>query len=128
MRRRRWWAREEGTASVEAVLWLPLFFLTLGIITDVTMIFHGYTQALRVMQDANRSLSVGRLETTAAAETFIEAALAPLSAAASATSTTVDGIVTTVVTLPAADLQILGVLSQFNTLTLTLRAQHMVEV
>ena len=128
MRRLGWWRREEGTASVEAVLWLPLFFLTLGIITDATMIFHGYTQALRVMQDANRSLSVGRIGTTAEAESFIEAALAPLSGAAAATSSTDGGIVTTVVTLPAADLQILGVLSQFNTLTLTLRAQHMVEV
>lgn len=116
-----------GDGSVEAVLWLPLFFLTLGLITDATMIFDGYTQALRVLQNANRSLSVGRFTSTAEAESFVETALAPWSAAAAATSSTADGLVTTVVTLPASDLQILGVLSQFNTLTLTVRAQHMIE-
>lgn len=118
---------EEGSASVEAVLWLPLFFLALGLMTDATMVFHGYTQALSVLQDANRALSVGRLDSTAETEAYVEAALTGLTPRAVATSGTSAGVVTTTVVLPAADLQVLGFFENFNTLTLTVSAQHVIE-
>ena len=45
-----------GSATIEAVLWLPLFFAAFGLMTDAAMVFNGHSRVMRVIQDANRNL------------------------------------------------------------------------
>lgn len=118
---------EDGTATVEAVIWLPIFFLVLFLMVDAAMMFSGQSQALRVVQDANRNMSIGRFRTTAETENYIEQHLARFSAEVNAVSTVTAGIVTTTVTLPARDLQLSGFFSAFADLTLSVSADHLIE-
>ena len=54
-----------GNATVEFVIWLPMVLLAFGLTVDVSMIFHSQSQVLRIVQDANRNASIGRLRTNA---------------------------------------------------------------
>ncbi len=92
------------------------------------MIFYGQAQVLRVVQDANRSLSIGRITTVEEAESFVTSALADLGPAIQVTSVVEGGVVTTDVTVPASDLQILGTFDLFDGLVLRISAQHLLEV
>ena len=80
---------------IEAVLWLPLFFAHFGLMTDAAMVFNGHSRVMRVVQDANRNLSVGRLADEAETEAYIVAALSGLSQNATASTTIVSGVATT---------------------------------
>ena len=51
---------ERGSATIEAVPWLPLFVIFFVMIADVSLVFFRQTEVLRVVQDGNRALSVGR--------------------------------------------------------------------
>ena len=55
--------RQEGAATIEAVLWLPVFFYVMALAIDTTMIFHGYSRVIRAVEDVNRGLAVKRIET-----------------------------------------------------------------
>ena len=91
------------------------------------MIFHSQSQVLRIVQDANRSASLGRLQTAAATESYVESRLQKASSAANATSTINGGVITTTVTYPARDFQVLGFFQQFNTLEITVNSEHLIE-
>lgn len=118
---------DDGTATVETLLWFPLFIAVFGLMLDVAMIFHGQAKVLRVTQDGNREYSIGRLTTPAAAETYIESVLAQLNIQANATTTEVAGVAHTIVTVPANQLQVLGYFSAFAGLTISVTAEHMIE-
>lgn len=51
---------ERGSATIEAVLWLPMFVIFFVMIADVSLVFFRQTEVMRVVQDGNRALSVGR--------------------------------------------------------------------
>lgn len=116
-----------GSATVEFVIWLPMLVLAFGLTVDVSMIFHSQSQVLRIVQDANRNASIGRLRTTAETESYVETRLHNASASADATSTITAGVITTSVTYPARDFQILGFFSQFNDLQITVNSEHLIE-
>ena len=118
---------ESGAATIEAVLWLPVLFLVFGVAVDFAMVFHGQSQALRIIQDANRNVSIGRLNTLSETETFVESRLTNLSTHVNAVSAISSGVVTTTVTMPIADLQMLGLFRGFNTGTITVSAEHLIE-
>jgi Flp pilus assembly protein TadG len=119
--------RTDGTATVETVLWFPLFIAVFGLMLDVAMIFHGQAKVLRVTQEGNREYSIGRLTTPAAAEAYIEGALAQLNIQATARTTEVAGVAHTIVTVPANQLQVLGYFTAFSSLQLNITAEHMIE-
>lgn len=100
--------REDGAVTVEAVLWIPFFVGCLMLLADAALVFYGQARALNVVQEANRGLSVGNFSTYADTETWIETALAGMSPNAEAAVTSDDGIITTVVRLPADDLAVIG--------------------
>jgi Flp pilus assembly protein TadG len=122
--------KEDGTATVEAVLWFPIFIAVFGLMVDSAMIFHGQSKALRVVQDANRKLSIKSLETDAEAEAYINAQLAAINVTPSRTETLSDmttGIISTLVVVPAREFQILGYFSSLTNLEVPVTAQHMRE-
>ncbi len=118
---------QSGTATVESVLWFPIFIVVFGLMVDASMIFNGQAKVLRVVQDANRNMSIGRLKNIEETEAYIETVLASLDIVAEATSTVTAGVVTTNVTLNANQLQILGFFSSLNRLKIGVTADHMIE-
>lgn len=121
------WNDEEGTATVEFIIIFPIFLLLLALIADASLIFFGQANALRAVQDANRSFSVGRYTTESETESSILAALSRFSANAVATSTVSNGSILTTVTFPARDLASLGLISQLTDFSLTVTSEHLVE-
>ena len=116
-----------GSATIEFVIWLPMVLLAFGLTVDVSMIFHSQSQVLRIVQDANRNASIGRLRTPAEAESYVETRLHKASADADATSTITAGVINTTVTYPARDFQILGFFPQLRNLEITVNSEHLIE-
>ncbi len=119
---------EDGAASIETVILMPLFLMILAAIVDATMIFYGQAQVLRVVQDANRAMSIGRLTSAEETAGFVRSALVDFGDALQATSVVDNGVVTTRVTVPARDMQILGTFEMFDGIVLTISAQHLLEI
>lgn len=120
---------ESGTATIESVLWLPVFIAFFCMIADASFIFFGQNRAYRIVQDANRNLSVGRLVDSGEVEAFVTASLAdfaPNSVVQSNINST-SGIVTTVVSLQASDLVATGLITAFLESTITVGSSHFVE-
>lgn len=119
---------EDGTATVEAVLWFPIFILVFFLAFDTAMMFKAETDAIRVVQDANRLASIGRLATTADTEAYIENRLNKLSPNANATTTiNAVGVIQTNVEIPASDVGQIGKFKAFRDLILTVSAEHLKE-
>lgn len=120
--------QSEGSATVEAVLWVPIFALVLGLMVDTSMIFHGQSKVIRVVHDANRNISMGRLTSSTEVEDFIKTQLA----AFKVTPTTVsavsdDNIVVTTVTVPASEFQVLQYFSSLMNLEIDVVAAHVLD-
>lgn len=126
----RFLRREHGTATVEAVLWFPIFIAVFGLMVDSSIIFNGQTKVLRVVQDANRNMSIGRFRTDTEVEDYINDQLAVYGITPSLTDAQSDattGIVSTTVVVPASELQLLGYFSVLVNLNIPVTAQHMRE-
>ena len=119
---------DAGSATIEAVLWFPLFMLAFLLTFDTTMMFVAETNAVRITQDGNRLASIGRLSGTAETEEYIESRLQSVSPNASATTTISSlGVIRSVVRIPASDVGTVGGFTAFNDLTLTISAEHLKE-
>jgi Flp pilus assembly protein TadG len=120
---------EDGAVSVEAVLWLPIFIIFFALLVDATMIMSGQSQALRVVQDANRGASIGMLRSSDEIESFIQNRLRNLSnnVTVNVTPPGGAGIITTNVTIPSRDLVASGVMNVFSNFDVIVGSQHRVE-
>lgn len=119
---------ERGSATIEAVIWVPTFALLLGLIADTSMVFGAQARALRVVQDANRALAVGHFTTTTETQDYVASALSSLSPNAEVTTTVTNGVISTVLTMPVADLAATGLVSGFDDLQVTVAAEFLSEV
>jgi len=117
----------DGAATIEAVLWLPMFVMIVALLADVSMMFHGQTKMLRIAQDANRNMSVGRLTTTGETENFVLTRMASMSPNALAATTVTAGLVTTTVSVPINDLDLFGVAKIFDGARISVRTEHLLE-
>jgi Flp pilus assembly protein TadG len=120
--------REDGAVTVEAVFWVPFFVALLMLLADAALIFYGQARALSVAQEANRALSVGNFATYADTESFIETALAGMSPGVTASVGSNDGIITTVVTLPADELAVIGFFTWATDFDMQVVAQMVKEI
>ena len=120
---------ESGTATIESVLWLPVFIAFFCMIADASFIFFGQNRAYRIVQDANRNMSIGRLADAAEVEAYVTASLADF--APNSTVQTIinsnSGIVTTIVSLQSSDLVATGLITAFLESTITVGSSHFVE-
>jgi Flp pilus assembly protein TadG len=127
-RGRAWGGRfvraEEGSATIEALIWLVAFFGLLILVTDASLAFYGKAQAFRIVQDGNRAYSVGRLTTPTATQDWVKRAIAPVAPNATAASVLQGGVISTSLSIPMADLTLFDSL---GTGTVRVRAQHYVE-
>ncbi len=120
--------REQGSASIEAVLWIPMFLLFFSLLTDTSLIFGRESEILRIVQDANRSLAVGRFQTIKEAQTYVNDKVAKFSPRSIVNVSIDQGIISTTVSLPATDLTITGLLDAFSGVTIAVSASQMSEV
>ena len=118
---------DSGGLTVESVLWLPLYAAFFSLIADVSLILNGKSQAQRVIHDVNRLASSGYMVEISDIEDRARASLAHISGQATVTTTMEDNIVTTIATLPASDMQAVGLISAFADLTVSVVAFHVVE-
>ena len=126
-RRKRFVESEDGSSTIEAVLWLPVFFAFFALITDASFIFFGQNQAHRIVQDANRQLSIGRFQDADQIVAFLTSELATLSPNAEIASAINAGVVTSSVNMPASDLVAVGVFSNLVKADIYVVASHYVE-
>lgn len=114
--------------TIEAVLWIPFFLLSFSLPFDLFMMLSAQTDAVRVVQDANRLASVGRFETPGAAEAYIEAKLQALAAGADAVVTIgPDGVISSTVQFQSSDLGLVGVFSGLIQVTLSAHSEQVME-
>ena len=73
---RRRLAREDGGATVEFVLWTPLYVALIGFVADVSLSITQTSMMWDVARDTSRRVAVGELEPEAA-ETYAKSQLPP---------------------------------------------------
>jgi len=127
-RLRRLARRQDGAVTVEAVLWVPFFVILFIILTDVSIIFFNQSRIVRVLQDANRNMSIGRFDTVQQTQDFIVNTLNALSFSAEATTSITAGLISSTVTVPVGDLDVFGLIGSFAGISVTVSAQHLSEI
>lgn len=118
---------EDGAATIEAVLWLPFYLMLFGLLADVSMVFHGQSKLLRIVQDANRNMSIGRLTTTAEVVDFVQTRAGVFATPTNVSNDVVAGLITTSITVPMHDLDLFGVAGVFRSAEMTVRSEHLME-
>ena len=119
---------QDGAATIEAVLWTPVFLLLFGMVTDTSTVFGRQAEILRIIQDSNRSLAVGAFQSVQQAEDYVIKKVSVFSDNTTVAVAIVDGIISTSVSVPAADLTSTGLFDAINTLTITVGASQMSEL
>jgi Flp pilus assembly protein TadG len=124
--------REDGTATIEFVLWLPILVLLISLTADAALIFGAKANVLRVIQDANRAASIGRFKEEpdfeVAVENYVRTNIGNYARHATIATEVIGGnVVSTTVTIPSSRLMAVGFLGQLTGITVTINAQHMLE-
>lgn len=125
--RRRFVKSEDGSFTIEAVLWMPVFVVLLCIIADASMIFGRKAEVLRIIQDANRSMSIGKFRDVQTAMDYISVRIDGISPNALVETTVTAGVVRTVVKMPASDLTSDVPIGILDSLTVQVAAEHLLE-
>lgn len=123
----RFGRRENGAVTVEAVLWLPVFFACFGLMVDAAMIFNGQSRVLRIIQDANRNRSVGRLEDAEETRAYIVTRLNDFTSGAVVNVTEPAGVSHATVEVAASDLDMFGTFTALRNLTVKVTSEQFIE-
>ncbi len=120
---------QDGSATVESVIWMVAFFGLIILVSDASLAFFGKAQAFRALQDGNRAYAIGYLATANEVKAWIEAEMELVAPTAEATTevTEVDGVdrlVSSSLEIPISDLTLF---SSFDTVNIVVRSQHYVE-
>ncbi len=118
---------EAGVVTVEAVLWLPMFIFFFCAVVDLSFVFHKQAEAYRVVQDANRAFSVGRLGGTEETETWISERMGHVSSRAQVFTSVTDGVILTQVALPIEDLDATGMFGFLREYDVVVKSEHFLE-
>ena len=118
---------EDGTATIEAVIWLPAFFAIFALIADTSTIFGSESQVLRIIQDANRNLSTGYTATAADAQSYIVSHIDYVSPNAVVSTQIAGNVITTSVEMPLTDITATGLVDVFLSGSVTVSADHVME-
>jgi Flp pilus assembly protein TadG len=124
----RFLRENDGTITVEAVLWVPIYLIFFAFIVDVSNIFHGQAKAIRMAYDGNREASLGTFADADATQAAILARVQSFSPNAKVTTVFDSESISTVVVLPSNDLAIIGTISTIMNLDVTVSSVHMRDV
>ena len=122
---------EDGSYSLEAIIWMPIFAILLCVIMNVTMVFCSESQMLRVTQDANRLLSLRRFEDTDEVVAYIRDRLDYLDLGNDLQISSVvntSGVITTSLSTSASNLMPFNFMrATFASVGVGVTAQHIIE-
>lgn len=126
---RRFGRDEDGAATIEALLWIPMMLIFFGILADALMIFSSQARALAVIQTGNRQLATGQLASCADVQTWVENVVNPMSPNAIANCTILrpTNVISTSLSMPATDVDIVGLLRSFADLDVVVSTQQVME-
>lgn len=119
--------KEHGAATVEFVLWLPVIAFLFGLVADTALIFGGQAQVLRVVQDANRAMSIGLVRTVDDTQSMILAGIVRIAPNATVETTVNAGVIRSTVFIPVTDLTATGLVDAFTEFNVAVFAQHLAE-
>ena len=125
---RRFQRSEDGSFTLEMVIWMPIFAILLAIIMNLSMVFFYESQMLRIAQDATRAYSLGKF-TEAEAEAFIQQRLSFIEATIDIDTQLIGtNIVQTVISTNAAELMPFSLMSgPFEGVPIGVSTQYIVE-
>ena len=121
---------EEGTASVEAVLWFPLFGMLSSLLVDATVLFHGEAEIHRIVHDTNRRVSINSLQSQSDAVAFATSRLKSLGIKPKEVQVSIDSngnYVATLVKVEAKTLQKFGTFSALMNLEIEVASVHLLD-
>ncbi|MFK7745450.1 MAG: TadE/TadG family type IV pilus assembly protein [Roseobacter sp.] len=124
---RRFCRSEDGSFTLEAVIWMPIFAILLAITMNLSMVFYYESQMLRVAQDATRAFSLGRL-TEEEAESYVQQSLAFIGANITVNTQQNGYIAQTIVSTNANELMPFSLMSgPFATVPVGVSTQYIIE-
>ena len=127
----RWLKRfakaENGSATIETVIMLPIFVWLLVFIVNASMIFFQKNEAFRIIQNANRILSTGYMQTTEQVETFIANALSDIAPDAIVSTNLNSGVVSSTVEYTVSNLLMPWVVEDITDVRIRIQSQHFME-
>jgi Flp pilus assembly protein TadG len=127
---------EDGSFTVEFVIWMPIFAVLLAIVMNLSMVFYYESQMLRVAQDATRAFSMGKFEddpnlgmtAEELAEAFIADRLSFIQANLTIDTQIVGLVAQTVVSTNASELMPFSLMSgPFVNIPIGVSTQYMIE-
>ncbi len=118
---------DRGSATIESVIWIPIFVWILAMIMNASMIIFEKNQAYRIIQNANRILSTGHMQTEEEVETYIAEHLVAIAPQATINTTILDGIVTSAVSYPVTAIFMPHVVTDALNVWISISAQHFME-
>lgn len=124
---RRFRSSEEGSATIETLIWIPVFVWVLVMIINASLILFQKNQALRIVQDANRILSTGYMQTPSQTQTYISEKIAGFAPEAAVQTTIDNGVVTSNVSYEISNLFMPHVVERLMGITISISAQHFME-
>lgn len=95
---------ERGSATIETVLWLPMFMFILTLLAETSIVFADQATVSRAIEDTNRQLSTGAIATADSAVAKIKSRILQISPHAVVSTTVANGIIQSSVSMPIADL------------------------
>jgi len=121
---------ERGNATVETVLWLPIYVLFFSLIVDASMMFNAQSHLTRLAQDASRRYSIGLFPNDAAAEDYIKARIGNAKDAprTEVHVTVADSIISTEIIVDAGLYMAVGFFDVLDHIQLHVRSQHFKEI
>lgn len=131
----RFFRDENGSYTLEFVIWMPIFAILLAIVMNLSMVFYYESQMLRVTQDATRAYSLGRFiesseDGTAEvqAEQYIQANLNFINAPLTVDVTTVGSVAQATVRANAAEMMPFSLMSApFKLVEVGIMSQYIIE-
>jgi len=124
---RYFWRDQEGSATIEAVLWIPMFFFTLLLVMEGSLIFNAQALAMRIVQDTNRAIAVGIYPDSATAQAQLLTRIRTLSPTATASARIENGLAISSVRMPVGDLSRFGFFRNSESLVISASSQQLVE-
>lgn len=118
---------DDGSFSIEGVLWVPLFVVTLAAIIDLSLVFHHRADLAHTVHQINRAVAVGQFETAEDAQAYLTERLNRYGPDASGVVSVGRDEVETRVTVPASEVSSMGSIPLFAELDLNLRYTHLLE-
>ena len=118
----------EGSSTIEFVLWVPVFALILSLVIDVCFLFLAQSRMFDVASDATRQLAIRRLDDTGAQNYAIQnASFGGATASASADCPNGTGYCEVTIELNSAEVAVTGILNFISTDKLTATVRQLQE-